>query len=334
MSGKQKHMNGETSFDSTCNTRPDMMNVVVVSERRNRRWKRQSLALTNSFSGNNVENGSSKRGFDPSFFEPLKPNVEASEKDSVQNALKSLEDYYSRMLQDKGPALSRHISSELNIPSFAIKNLAHTAGITKEDLEMLRKDFIRRLNSCTTHEERLLELHSTIAAMNEIPITSRVSTWLEHCQYILNWAYGRLRFVGDPIERKKLFFGAKEKYRQMFECLKDAPDVEKVASYFHWSHLCYEYAEVADEESLNWCLDYVSHANARLCGSGNSSRSSTLTRGSSSNDSVVEQSDNMREKYRKKRYLELLESIRTNITKTEALQISLRTGGHWEKAVM
>ncbi|EFO19799.1 hypothetical protein LOAG_08693 [Loa loa] len=174
---------------------------------------------------------------------------------------------------------------------YVIRRLAKSSdGITKTDLELLRKTFMERFNNCKEHSERIYELKSAIYAINEIQICSHDLQWLTQYQYILNWCYCQMRFISNPAERLRLFLEVKEKYRKIFEILRDVDDVSKLSSYLHWSQLCYQYAELVDRESLSWCIEAVINAKNALFVP--SSRSSTLSGKTDSNGSHQSSSSN------------------------------------------
>ncbi|KAM3723049.1 hypothetical protein ACO02O_06335 [Dirofilaria immitis] len=229
-------------------TTAEMMNVVLLSCGRNKRWKRNSIAVFDHINNladiNNVDDNN-----------PL----------------------HLLMLH----SLQHKNVNEQRLPEnccdrYVIRRLAKsTDGITIADLELLRKTFMERFANCKEHSERIYELKSAICAINEIKICSCDSQWLTQYQYLLNWCYCQIRFISNPAERFRLFLEVKEKYRKMFEMLKNVDDVDKLTSYLHWSQLCYQYAELADRESLSWSIDAVINAkNALLVPS---SRSSTLS---------------------------------------------------------
>ncbi|VDO32920.1 unnamed protein product [Onchocerca flexuosa] len=209
---------------------------------------------------------------------------------------------------------------------YVIRRLAKTSdGITTADLEILRKTFMERYASCKRHSERIYELKCAICAINEIEICSRDPLWLTQYQYILNWCYCQIRFISNPAERLQLFLEVKEKYRKMFEMLKDVSDVDKLSSYLHWSQLCYQYAELVDRESLSWCIDIVINAKNALFVP--SSRSSTLSSktdnsgsyqsSSSSNVNSNEQMENIGFENQRRVKIATIGLIQSNVLKTE-----------------
>ncbi|VDM12017.1 unnamed protein product [Wuchereria bancrofti] len=210
---------------------------------------------------------------------------------------------------------------------YVIRRLAKSSdGITITDLELLRKTFMERFNNCKEHSERIYELKSAICATNEIQICSSNPQWLTQYQYILNWCYCQMRFISNPAERLRLFLEVKEKYRKMFEILKDIDDANKLTSYLHWSQLCYQYAELVDRESLSWCIEAVINAKNALFIP--SSRSSTISgktdcsgsyRSSSTTNSVNgnEQIESIRLENQRRVKLATVGLIQSNVLKAE-----------------
>ncbi|KAK6102655.1 hypothetical protein QQG55_9330 [Brugia pahangi] len=276
------------------------MNVVLLSCGHNKRWKRHSIAVFNR--GNNLININDVEGNNSS---------------------------HSLMLQ----SLHQKDVNERRLPEncrdrYVIRRLAKSSdGITITDLELLRKTFMERFNNCKEHSERIYELKSAICATNEIQICSRNPQWLTQYQYILNWCYCQMRFISNPAERLRLFLEVKEKYRKMFEILRDVDDANKLSSYLHWSQLCYQYAELVDRESLSWCIEAVINAKNALFISSSSSRSSTISgktdcsrsnRSSTSNSiSSNEQMESIRSENQRRVKIATIGLIQSNVLKAE-----------------
>lgn len=217
---------------------------------------------------------------------------------------------------------SRNRGPKLNRCLYMLENLKKTGGLTPDDIAEFRKEAITNFGSMKNlNLRRMHELDEISQLIKAIPLTSRDTQYLAQFQYTINWYYCQIRFISDPAQRRRLFEDAKEKYRTMFKLLENLGDYEKLPSYLHWSQLCYEYAELIDEESLNWCKDAISSASAAL--SAPSSRNSTLSRSrdsTSSFDSLSSCSNSRRKKFIE----ETVELIRENILKIENIRYEYR----------
>uniref|UniRef100_A0A915Q1A8 Uncharacterized protein n=1 Tax=Setaria digitata TaxID=48799 RepID=A0A915Q1A8_9BILA len=317
-----------------------MMNVVLLSCGRNKRWKRHSITVfdqsNNLMDINNVlhcrlgiEN--LKRIEKLNYLHYLNQNYLWPDALCIDIVLilTNITDGNNSLHALMSQSFSQKRNSERRLPEncrdlYVIRRLAKSSdGITTGDLEILRKTFMERFTNCKEHSERIYELKSAICATNEIKICSRDLQWLTQYQYILNWCYCQIRFMSNPAERLQLFLEVKEKYRKMFEILNDVNDVDKLTSYLHWSQLCYQYAELVDRESLSWCIEAVTSAKNALLPS---SRSSTLSRktdssGSyrSSSDSVNgnEQIEMIRSENQRRVKIATIGLIQSNVLKTE-----------------
>lgn len=276
-----------------------MMNVITG---RHRNWKRNSIAELDRLNNNNNNND-----------------------------LKSLHEVHRMFSIPERASSTRRRDTKVNKYLYMLENIERTSSVTPDDIQAFRKDFISNLASCSNSSNKIVELNNIIQLINAIPLTSPDTQYLAQYQYIVNWYYCQLRFISDPVERRRLFKEAKEKYRKMFELIADLPDSEKLPSYLHWSQLCYEYAELVDEESLVWCKEAISNASSLL--SASSSRGSTLSRG---RDSIsLSDSYSVYNTDRKTRFInETVEYIQENILKTENIRTYFGLGYSKEKYVM
>lgn len=287
-------------------TSSELMNVVVFPCGRKKRWKRHSIVV----------------------FKQIQNILD----EDYANENYSFRDLMSQSLYHKNA--NERLLSENNRDLHVIRRLAKSSeGITASDLELLRKSFIERFALCKEHSEKIYELKSAICAINEIKTYSRDLQWLAQYQYILNWCYCQMRFISDPAERHRLFLEVKEKYRKMFEMLDDMNDLDKLSSYLHWSQLCYQYAELVDQESLDWSIEAITNARYAL----SISSSSSLTSGSSisnknrglssdnGNDitlnhtrrNCVQEIEATKAENRRRRKIATIELIESNVLKTE-----------------
>lgn len=280
------------------------MNVVVLSTGRNRRWKRHSIAIFDRVNNNNNNDMKSPQE------QPSSERITSRRRDALQRC---------------SPDINKHLC--------VIKNLVRDCnGVDSSDMEMLRKSCMERVAASKSTSDKIFELKSAIYAVNEIPISSTDGQWLAQYQYILNWCYCQLRFISDPSERRRLFLDVKEKYRRIFEKLHEKSDLEKLPTCLHFSQICYEYAELADQESLSWCMEIISNAKAAL--SAPSSGSSTLSRQASIGGSRVEKYELNKAEIKRRKCLETIELIRGNILKAEGVRVSFGIGDNSEKFVM
>lgn len=133
-----------------------------------------------------------------------------------------------------------------------------------ENMENMRRECMAIYSECSERCDKLYALSCVKDALNYIPLTNCTYSYLQQYQYIINWYYFELRFLSAPADRQDIFEDAKERYRQIFEIQASWDDHERIASYCHWSQLCYEYAECVDEESLQWCIDIAKGIGVKL----------------------------------------------------------------------
>uniref|UniRef100_A0A0N5AXN3 CHAD domain-containing protein n=1 Tax=Syphacia muris TaxID=451379 RepID=A0A0N5AXN3_9BILA len=248
-----------------------------------------------------------------------------------EKAIRKLIDSLNLLKSFASNTVPRRHEDTLNRYVYVLERLGRTSRITSDDIEGLRKEAVASFSSCSTNSTRMLELKKIIQLINAIPLTSKNSQYLMQYQYIVNWYYCQLRFISSPLERRRLFKEAKAKYRKIFDLLKDTDIYDKLPSYLHWSQLCYEYAELADDESLIWCKEGISCASANLTAS--SSRNSTLSL-DRDNISLIDSLSSYTWNRKQKYISDTLEYIRDNVSKIETIMYSSGSVGIHESLMV